>query len=208
MQEDYESDRAIQEIQDEMYREEEKRPDSPWTKINPKTRFIIAIGFGIIVLLAFLKYITLADAIIYSIVGLIVLWLLTSGDASRKELTWLECIIRIHDLLYFLQKHPVGSFRQIPKGEIRVHPIGRKQWYDGKPFKRSFRVDIFDEEIDITEMYFLEVDVFTGDIITFRHSPEGVYGNETKDVKILPSTDMYFARKREGYLGKLGGGRR
>ena len=198
----YESDEAIQEIQDEMYRQEESRPSGPWARLKPQTRMIIAVGFGILLILALTGKIETKDALLYAAIGVIVIWLMNSGDPQRKELTWLECMIRVNDLLYFLQRHPVGSHRQIPKGEIRVSPIGRKQWYEGKPFKRSFKVDIYDQEEDLVEMYFVEVDVFTGDILTFKHAPEGVYGDETKDIKLMPSYEMMVRRKTDNYLGK------
>jgi len=199
-QPDYESDSQIQEIQDEMYTQEETRQDNAWTKLSPQTRFVIAIGFGIILLLAILGKITVQDALLFSAIGIIIIWLMTSGDNKRTELTWLECMIRIYDLLDFLQKHPIGSFHQVPRGEVQVHPVGRKQWYEGKAFKRSFRVDIFNQELDITTMYFVEVDVFTGDIITFRESPQGVYGDETKDIKLMPSTDMIIQKRRDQWM--------
>lgn len=198
----YESDEAIQEIQDEMYREEESRPQGAWTKLKPQTRMIISIGLGILLILVVLKKISLFDGILYAAIALIIIWMMNTGDSKRTELTWLECMIRVHDLLYFLQKHPIGNFQQIPKGIIKVYPIGRKQWYEGKAFKRSYKVDLYDQEEQITEMYFVEVDVFTGDIITFKSSPEGVYGDETKDIKLMPGADLVTLRKRDQFLGR------
>ncbi len=48
-------------------------------------------------------------------------------------------MIRLYDALEFIQNHPIGkSGSQIPKGNIEVKLIGRKQWYEGRSWKRSF----------------------------------------------------------------------
>jgi hypothetical protein len=203
---DYETDEALQEIHDEMYRQEEERPKGALSNVDPKTKFWISLAIGVVALFVFSGRLTIMQGAMAIGVVWIILSFTAGGMGQRSELTWVECMIRLNDTLKFLQKHPIGDEAQIPKGEVRITPIGRKQWYEGKPLKRSFRVDIYDQEIDITEMYFVEVDVFTGDILTFRHSPEGVYGDETKDIKLMPTYDMLIQRKRDKYLGKgLGG---
>ena len=202
MNQDYQNDQALQEIHDEMYRVEEERPKSGFGTMDPKTKMMIAITAGVIIFLMVIDKITPKNGMIALGIGGLILFLMNSGNPKRQELTWLECMIRINDLLKFLQKHQIGDYPQVPRGEVRVSPIGRKQWYDGQPFKRSFKVDIYDKSKDVTEIYFCEVDVFTGDIITFRHAPEGVYGNETKDIRVLPSFDMTLNKKRDEFLGK------
>jgi hypothetical protein len=199
---DYESDEALAEIHDEMYRAESERPKSGVSQMTDKSRFMIGLFIGALVLLMLFEKISMKNAAMLLIAGGAVLYFMKGTESKRQELTWLECMMRINDLLKFLQKHPIGDMPQVPKGEIHVKPIGRKQWYEGQPFKRSFAVNIFDAEIDTTEIYFVEVDVFTGDIITFRHSPEGVYGNETKDIKLLPPQDMLIQKKRDQFLNK------
>jgi hypothetical protein len=203
---DYETDEALQEIHDQMYQQEEERPKNPIAKMDPKVRFWLGIVLGTVVLLVFSGKITFMQGGI----AVVILWILLTfgagGITERTELTWVECMIRLNDTLKFLQKHPIGDEAQIPKGEVNITPIGRKQWYEGKPFKRSFKVEIYELERDITEIYFVEVDVYTGDILTFKHSPEGVYGDETKDIKLMPTYDMLIQKKRDKYLSKgLGG---
>ena len=199
---DYESDEALQEIHDEMYRAEAERPKSTISQMTDKSRFMIGLFVGVLILMVLLEKISIKDAAVFLIAGGVIIYFMKGTESKRQELTWLECMIRVNDLLKFLQKHPIGDMPQIPKGEVRVKPVGRKQWYEGQPFKRSFAVDIFDQETDITEMFFVEVDVFTGDIITFRHAPEGVYGDETKDIKLLPPQDMLVQKKRDQFLNK------
>jgi hypothetical protein len=199
---EYESDHAIQEIQDEMYRKEEERPRGALSKIDQRTKFWIAIGAGITLLLIWTEKISIKTGVIILVIGAIILWLMSGNDPKREELTWIECMIRINDLLKFLQKHPIGDIPQVPQGEVHVRPIGRKQWYEGQAFKRSFAVDIYDKIKDATEMFFVEVDVFTGDIITFKSAPEGVYGDETKDIKLMPTYDMLINKRRDQYLNK------
>jgi hypothetical protein len=159
--------------------------------------------------MVYLNKITTKQGMVIGAIVAIVLYFLLNDKGARKELTWLECQIRIYDLLKFLQDHPIGDHQQIPKGEVRITPIGRKQWYEGQAFKRSFGVNIWNEDVDVEEMYFVEIDVFTGDIITFKHAPEGVRGDETKDIKILPSYDMLLQKRSGQYFGKIknqGGG--
>ena len=100
------------------------------------------------------------------------------------------------------RRHRGGDAPQIPPGRIHIKPIGRKQWIEGGITKRSFGVDIYDSVKNLTEMYFVEVDTLTGDIITFREAPEGVYGDETKDIKFMPSYDMLMHRRADRYLGR------
>lgn len=198
----YETDEAIQELQDEMYRKESERPTGGLSKLDKKTRFWLAIAAGVTIILMWTEKIPMKTGLIVLAVGAIILYFMQSQDPERSELTWIECMIRVNDLLKFLQKHPIGDIHQIPPGEISVKPIGRKQWYEGQAFKRSFAVDIYDKDKDVTEMYFVEVDVFTGDIITFKWAPEGVYGDETKDIKLMPTYDMLINKKRDQYLSK------
>ena len=196
----YENDPYLQDIQDDMYAAREEK-QQPVAKVDQRSKFAIGLFAGLIIILYMYDKITLNQAIIIGIVGLVILYLMKDTN-QKKELTWLECMMRINDLLTFLQKHPIGKFQQVPPGEVRVSPIGRKQWYEGHSFKRSFKVTLYDSEVDNEETYFAEIDVFTGDLITFRHAPEGVTGGETKDVKYIPPAGMVLDRKRQEYLGK------
>ena len=195
----YESDETLQEIHDEMYREEEQAQPKGLAAMSDKSRFYVAIFAGALLLSIFLEWITPTQGLIVGGIAFAVLFLMKSSGAERRELTWLECQIRIYDLLYFLQQHPIGPHYQIPPGEIRVKPVGRKQWYEGKAFKRAFGVDIYNEVLDVTDQYYVEIDVFTGDLITFREAPEGVKGDETKDIKLIPSRDTMLQKKADEY---------
>lgn len=199
---DYESDSVMQEVHDEMYQEEEKKPSGSWQNLDDTTRMWVGLFVGAVLLFWFLGRITVQTAIVIIGIGAVVLYLMRGEVRERKELTWLECQIRLYDLLVFLQEHPIGTYKSIPKGEVRVHPIGRKQWYEGKGFKRSFKVTIYNQVLDIEEYYFAEIDIFTGDILTFRESPEGVRGDETKDIKLLPRYDQIVEKRASEYMGK------
>ena len=231
MRPDYDSDEVIQEVQDQMYRREETRPKDPFSKLDQRTKFWVAL---------------VAVAILFGMVGhkldhvdagcpaagqpmplrepgqtpldcddnnyaygfallageALFIWLIKGQDPARTELTWIECMVRIQDLLRLLQRHPIGDLEQIPKGQIHIRPVGRKQWYEGAGMKRSFAVDIHDAAKDVTNTYFVEVDTITGDIITFREAPEGVYGDETKDIKLMPSYEMLMRKKAEQFIGR------
>jgi len=196
----YNRDEVLLEIQNEMYSREEKA--STLKKLDPKTRLVIGIVLAGIIIMAFLNKISFTTGIFLGVgLGVIVLMLI-SGTETRKELTWVECMIRIRDLLKLLQNHPIGDVPQIPLGEVHIKPVGRKQWYGGQAHKRSYGVSVWNQETDTTQHYFIEVDVFTGDIITFKKSDEGVWGDEPKDIEFLPSFSDMMARKRDIYMGK------
>lgn len=199
---DYEQDNALQEIHDEMYRKEEERPTSSVTNIQKVPRMWIGIAVAILAYLLMIEKITFTQAALAVLAGIVILYFMGDDQSKRGELTYIECMIRLNDLLKFLQKHPIGDVPQIPKGEVAITPIGRKQWFEGQGFKRSFGVKVYDDDLDITENYFTEVDIRTGDIITFRHAPEGVVGDETKDIKLMPTYDMLVQKKRDKYLNK------
>ena len=200
---DYEDDGVIQELQDELYgRSYGGDTGNAWSSLSREVKIMAGLAIGILIFMVYRETIPLKDALLYAAIGIIVLYFLIPRETTRRELSWIECIVRIENLLRFLQKHPIGDYPQVPKGKIKVSPIGRKQYYEGKPFKRSFRVEIYDEAADVEEIYFVEVDVFSGDIITFRYSPEGVYGDETKDIKFIPHFDAMMQKKRDQYLGK------
>ena len=198
----YESDEVLDEIYDEMYRREEDRPKSSLAALDTKTKFFIGLFVAAVVLLILLERISLTNGLIALGLGFIVLWFMKGVDPVRAELSYIECMIRVNDLLSFLQKHPIGQQAQVPKGRIHITPVGRKEWREGKGFKRSFGVNIYDEKKKVTDTYFVEVDIYTGDIITFKKAPEGVYGDETKDVKIIPTQSMVMEKRKEEFLGK------
>lgn len=198
----YDTDEALQEIHDEMYSGQEDQKKTGLAAMDTGARTWVAIFFGAIAFMVYLEKITLRNGAILAAIGAIILYMIGSGTPKRKELTWLECQIRVYDLLDFLQAHPIGKYPQIPPGEIRVTPVGRKQWYEGQGFKRSFGVNIYDSNKDVENMYFVEIDIFNGDIITFREAPEGVRGDETKDIKLMPSYGDLILRKREQFMGK------
>lgn len=202
----YEDDASLQEVHDELYRHEEERvkKQSGISKLSDKARMWISLFVGGIAVLLLFDKITFQKALMLGAIGSLILYLLFGMQTERKELTWMECMIRLQDLLDFVQKHPIGDHEQIPRGKIMVQPIGKKQFYDGKPWKRSFAVDIYDADLDLTEMYFAEVDIYTGDIITLRRAPEGVIGDEKKDIRPMPSQDMMMQKKKYEYLGKAG----
>lgn len=198
---DYEDDETIQELQDEMYgRSYDNSPPTPWHSLNREIKIIAGLAIGLIIYLIYRGTMSLQDGLLYAAIGIIVLYFLIPRREERRELSWIECIVRIENLLRFLQKHPVGDYPQVPKGKIKISPIGRKQYFEGKPFKRSFRVEIYDESADVTDIYFLEIDVFTGDLITFKYAPEGVYGDETKDIKFIPHHDALMQKKKDEYM--------
>jgi len=192
-------DEALQDIYDEMYREEDKSPTG-FSRLDSKSKFWIGIFVGVLILLVYLGRITVVQGLVIGGIGALILYLMKGTTKQRNELTWLECMLRIHDLLDFLQKHPIGGYPQIPEGEIRVRPVGRKQWYDGRPFKRSFSVNIYDNSLDVEEMYFVEVDVFNGDILSFKEAPMGVTGDETKDLKVIASPELRNQMLRENMM--------
>lgn len=198
----YGDDDALQEIHDEMYRAEQERPKKGFSTMDQKTRFWISVAAGAVLIMYFFGKMSLQQAAVIGGAVIAIVMMSSSDTAQRKELTMIECMMRINDLLKFLQEHPIGDYPQIPRGELRVKPIGKKQWFQGQAFKRSFAVDIYDEEKDVTNMYFSEVDVYTGDIITFREAPEGVTGDEKKDIVLLPTPDMLMQKKRDEYIGK------
>jgi hypothetical protein len=203
----YDNDAALQELHDELYREEEARSQTGFSRMDDKSKMWIALLIGAVVLLYFMNKITSTQALIFGAVMAVIIYLLKGSNQGPKELTYLECLIRLYDLLDFMQQHPIGTHEQIPKGQIRLMPVGRKQWYDGKAFKRSFKVGIYDEDLDVEDYYFIELDVFTGDILTFREAPEGVRGDETKDIKLMPTPDMLMSKKRDQFMGKSRGDR-
>lgn len=201
MSQQFYNDEALQDIHDEMYRQQDEQPQSKITTLSQQSKFFIGLFFAGMVLLIMTDKLTVKQGFIGLVAVGVILYFMLNFNTEKKELTWIECMIRVNDLLSFLQKHPIGNSYQIPKGEVKVKPIGRKQWWEGQSFKRSFGVDIYDKENDLTEQYFIEVDIFTGDIITFRAAPEGVYGDETKDVKLMPNKDDLLNRKRDQYMG-------
>jgi len=198
----YDRDEVLQGIHEEMYAQREDSKPSGFAMLDKESKTWVGVGFGLIALGVILEKITFNQGLGMVVAGVVAIYLMHGSQPSRGELTWLECMIRLYDLLEFLQKHPIGHSYQIPKGKITVTPIGRKQWYEGKAFKRSFGVNIYDQTFDVDETYYIEVDIFTGDIITFRHSPGGVVGDETRDVKLIASPDMLMVKKREEYLGR------
>lgn len=199
----YDDDETIQELQDEMYgRSYGNDPVSSWGSLSREVKIMAGLGVGLLLFLMYRGTVSFKDGLLYVAIGIIVLYFLIPRETARRELSWIECIVRIENLLRFLQKHPIGDYPQVPKGKIKVSLIGRKQYFEGKPFKRSFRVEIYDEKTDVEEIYFVEIDVFSGDIITFRYAPEGVYGDETKDIKFIPHHDALMQKKREEFLGK------
>jgi hypothetical protein len=198
----YQSDEALQELHDEMYSSEAARPKGGFAAMDQKTKFWVGLFFGALILMIMLEKISMQEGLIVGGVGILILYMIKGTNPQRKELTWLECQIRLYDLLEFLQKHPIGNYPQIPPGEIRITPVGRKQWYEGQGFKRSFGIKIYNEERDIEDIYFVELDIFNGDIITFREAPEGVRGDETKDIKLMPTYSDLIAKKRENYMGR------
>lgn len=199
---DYESDRQIQEIQDEMYRRESERPKGGLSTLDKNSKFWLSAFVGGIFFLMWTGRMQTKTGLVILAITAFIIYMMTSNDPRREELTNIECMIRINDQLGFLQKNPIGDKAQIPKGKVHIMPVGRKQWYEGRPFKRSYAISIYDKKKGIKDFYNLEVDVFTGDIISFRCSPEGVIGDETKDIKLIPGYDMLLQKKRDQYLSK------
>lgn len=199
----YQSDETLAEIHDEMYRREESRPTSGFAVLSQQTKFAMGIAVAGIMLLVMNDKITTIQGVTSVVAGIVIFYFMGGQeDVNRKELTCMECLLRLTELLKFFQDHPIGDTPQVPKGKIEPKLVGRKQWYEGRAFKRSFGVDIYDQEKDIREHYFAEVDVFTGDIITFKTAPEGVTGDETKDIKIMATREMMLEKKKAIYLDK------
>jgi len=199
---DYEKDEVLQELHDEMYDAESEKPKRGLTQFGQTTKFLIGIFVAATVLLIMFDKLSISHGVLILAAGGVIIYLTSGPTITRNELSYIECMIRLHDTLHFLQKHKIGDVPQIPKGEINITPIGRKQIYEGKPHKRSFGVKLWDEHTDLEEIYFIEVDVYTGDIITFKHTPEGVWGDETKDIKYIPGYDMLLQKKKDAYLQK------
>lgn len=200
---DYDSDEVIAEITDEMYAREHKQKASMFAGCDKKVRTWMGVFAAIVFYCIFTERITNVTGMKILAAGIIIIYFISVGDTTKRaELSYVQCMIRIDETLKMLQKHKIGDMEQIPPGKIGVKLVGRKQWYEGNAFKRSFRVDLQDRFKDIVKIYFVEVDVFTGDIITFREAPEGVRGDETKDIKIMANFDMMVQKKRDQYMDK------
>ena len=199
---DYEDDETLQELHDEMYSIENEKPKRGTTQFGQTTKFAIGIFVAATVLLIMFNKLSMSQGVLILAAGGIIIYLTSGPTIEKNELSYIECIIRLHDTLKFLQKHPIGDVPQIPKGEINITPIGRKQIYEGKAYKRSFGVKIWDQHNDLEEIYLIEVDIFTGDILSVIHKPEGVWGDETKDIKYIAPYDMLLQKKRDQYLQK------
>lgn len=194
-------DNDLAEIHDEMYRDEEERVRGGFSGLDQTTKFWVGVAFAGIILSILFNKLTLTQGAIMLAVGGMVLMMMQGDSGKRSELTYIECLIRINDQLKFLQMNQISDKPQIPPGKIHVLPVGKKQWYEGIAFKRSYGVDIFDEDQGTTDSFFVEVDVFTGDIITFKIQPEGVTGDEKKDIKLMPTPDMRWEKRKDDYLG-------
>jgi len=198
----YESDVDIQDIHDQMYQREAERPTSGLSKLTDKTKFWLIGGGGVIVVMMYLERIqTKTGLVLLALVGVIA-YVLSTTDPTRQMLTDIECRMRLMDHLRLLQQQPVGDIPAIPKGLIGVDLVGRLQHFEGRPQKRSYGIKLYDSERDITEMYIGEVDVYTGDMVGCKFAPEGVTGDETRDIKLIPGHDMLLTKKKEEYLGK------
>jgi len=198
----YESDESLAQLHDEMDRMyEERGATSSLSKMTDTTKLFFGIFLGTVILMLMNGKMETKTGFLMIGIAIFIMFMLNTQSQEFKELSNIECMFRINDQLKFLQDHPIGDVPQVPKGDVNVGLVGRKQWYEGRSFKRSSRVELTDDELGITEIYFCEVDIYTGDIITFKFAPEGVYGDETKDIKLLPPRDMRIERKRDQYMG-------
>lgn len=196
----YEGYEDVQNIREQMESMMNRKPETGYAKLTPDIKKYAAIGAGILLILFVIDKITLIQCFYVGATGVLILYFLGGAVPQRHELSYLECRVRLYDLLHYMQQHPLGTLPQIPEGDIEVTPIGRKQWYAGQSFKRSFGVKIHDNVLGIIDFYFVELDTFTGDIITFRCAPEGVYGDETRDVDMIASPELRMDRLKEQYL--------
>lgn len=201
MSDDY--DTSLADIHDEMYREEEERNKGGFANLDPKTKFFVGAVVGLTLMLILLDKIPVKTGVITLAIGAIVLYMMQGEGSERKELTYIECMIRLDEQLRFLQnkQNKIGDRNQIPEGKIHILPLGRKQWYEGRGFKRSQGVEIYNADEGTTETYLIELDIYTGDIISYVHKPEGVTGDEKKDIKLMPTPEMRYEKKKDRYLG-------
>ena len=202
---DYEQDEVLKDIHDEMYVERQQNTKNSFNNISDTTKIIIgSIGLVIGLLMIANKISVKVGLLIIGGLFVYILFLNNATNKQPKELSMIECMIRVNDQLTFIQQHPIGNWRNIPKGKIKIDIIGRKQWFEGLGFKRSFKVTIHDHKKEFNRIYFVECDIYTGDIITVKYSPQGVYGDETKDLKYLPTPMDRMNSIRDKYVGKGG----
>jgi len=199
---DYEDNEVLNELHDEMHSYEEERPTNNFSQTDNTTKIIIGLLAGLIIIGVMLEKINLATGLIILGVGVFVFFFIkTNSVKPRTELSDTQCRMRIAEQLDFNRENIIGDVRQIPLGKILVSMVGRKQFYEGKSFKRSYKVMIKNNSKRIWFTYFVECDIYSGDIITFREAPQGVYGDETKDIKYIPNPTDRGSKIRDKYFG-------
>jgi len=191
---------------DEIYqtikeREEQKEKDT-LTKVPIDVKSWLAIGFGLLVLFTFMKYIELMTAIIIGLIGLLALKFIYGDVTAGRELTERELTRMLWNNLRYEQVNPVrGIYRIDPSMVIRVEKSGRRVRYNGVPQERKFLVSFYDPKGGRREWWEYAVDLYTGDTTKSTLLPAGMRDFDARDFKVIVSEDLKDKKRMYAELG-------
>ena len=191
----------IDEIHEEIIREQERERKNPFRHIHQTT----ITYFGVAIVIAF-WYIAnnpmdTQKTFFLGIVFALVLYMLTLNAKGPRMLTEQECKIMLYQKLKWKQKNPLGSYTELPDGELQILDKTRLRFLEQKPWKRESGFNIV--TVDGFEIqYSAEQDPFTGDPIAIYLRPEGFDPKERSDIKYIPGRDLQQEMRRDLYGGR------
>src|SRR3990167_2794598 len=160
-------DAKISEIHEQTQKEKEKYESNTLRNIPQRIKILLLVGLGIgIYAWKVLEYnpkniiITLALLFVASL-------LLYGGSDERRNLTEQEIKVKLLKVLQFKQIHPLGRHSEVPQGEIKVGPVCKLQFSEGKPLKWHVGFRILDSTTTLEKLYKSELSVY-GDITSIQ----------------------------------------
>lgn len=198
----YYPDDKVLDIHQEIQKDLQKKKKDPIKNIPTGSLFFIIAAALIALFLAMFRNTESTKLFFMVAVFIGILFLLGKRGLQPDVLTEQQCKSELYYLLKYKQKNPLGIYRELPDGEIRIDLKGRLRHFDGKPWKRyiGFSVITIDH---LEEKYYAVQNPYTGDIIETNYCPEGFDPRTMKDIVQIAPPELMSERQWAEYGGKL-----
>ena len=193
-------DPELAEVQEQLLLREAETPKKGFGTLPPTTRLIILVAFGIISFATWIGKVSPRKGIGMLVVLMVILFFVTRDPVSRKPLSRPKLQLLLNQQIQTAKLHPIGDIPQIPRDTmVQVTNIGRRYHYPGTMLKDSFAVILYHAS-GIEEWVLAMQDSYEGHNLTWNPRPQGVSGDEARDLTYVPMPQMSSARWLQSYL--------
>ena len=126
-----------------------------------------------------------------------------SESPKKRVLTRDECRAKLMEYIRRERMRPIGDLPMIhPNSKVKLGWPGKLVYRAGKPMLRTCKLSVINPRTHQEIVFQVNLEAFEGEIIAIVEKPEGMSGEEQRDVELVASPDLSAEKRYYKYGGK------